>query len=174
MKRYFAVTLALAFLVGCSAQLNVISEGATDEDVRKNILETENSLVLRTDFSDDGVWDALRTAIEEPAGEFGFRAYVDFVSDPAYANISLADLLTLISPGSDHTFIFVVDQRAISDPEHPILVIDLFEEQRGRSFRVIPSEMWGVENNLSLANLDFVEFAEHVDPDGVFRGFGNH
>jgi hypothetical protein len=29
----------------------------------------------------------------------------------------------------------------------------------------------GVENNLSLVNMDFVEFAESVDPDGVFRGF---
>jgi hypothetical protein len=28
-----------------------------------------------------------------------------------------------------------------------------------------------IENNLSLANMDFEEFAEAVDPDGVFRGF---
>ena len=27
------------------------------------------------------------------------------------------------------------------------------------------------ENNLSIANMDFREFAESVDPDGVFRGF---
>jgi hypothetical protein len=137
----------------------------------KNIPKTENSLVLRTDFSDDSAWDSIRTAIEKPVGEF--RAYVDFISDPAYTNLTIADLLALITPDSNHTFIFVVDQRAISDPEHPILVIDLFEE-RGRSFRVIPSEMWGVENNLSLANMDFVEFAESVDPDGVFRGFGDY
>jgi len=136
----------------------------------KNIPETENSLVLRTDFSDDSAWDSVRTAIQEPVGEF--RAYVDFISDPAYANLTIDDLLTLIPRGSNHTFIFVVDQRAISDPEHPVLVIALFEE-RGRSFRVIPSEMWGVEKNLSLANMDFVEFAESVDPDGVFRGFGD-
>jgi uncharacterized protein DUF6924 len=32
--------------------------------------------------------------------------------------------------------------------------------------------MWGVENNLSLANMDFEEFADSVDADGVFRGFG--
>jgi len=28
-----------------------------------------------------------------------------------------------------------------------------------------------VENNLSLANMDFEEFADSVDADGVFRGF---
>jgi hypothetical protein len=137
----------------------------------KNIPKTENSLVLRTDFSDDSAWDSIRTAIEKPVGEF--RAYVDFISDPAYTNLTIADLLTLIPPDSNHTFIFVVDQKAISDPEHPILVIDLYEE-RGRSFRVIPSEVWGIENNLSISNMDFVEFAESVEPDGVFRGFGDH
>jgi hypothetical protein len=41
----------------------------------------------------------------------------------------------------------------------------------GRTFRVIPSEMWGVENNLSLSNMDFFEFADAADEDGVFRGF---
>jgi hypothetical protein len=58
----------------------------------------------------------------------------------------------------------------MTDPEHPVLVVDLYSEP-GRSFRVVPSEMWGVENNLSLANMDFEEFADAVDRDGVFRGF---
>jgi hypothetical protein len=41
----------------------------------------------------------------------------------------------------------------------------------GRTFRVIPGEIWGVENNLSLANMDFAEFADSTDRDGLFRGF---
>jgi hypothetical protein len=77
----------------------------------------------------------------------------------------------LLRPGSHHTFVFLVDGRTINDPEHPIVVVDLYEDP-GRSFRVIPSEMWVVENNLSLANMDFQEFAESADRDGVFRGFG--
>ena len=35
----------------------------------------------------------------------------------------------------------------------------------------MPSEMWGVENNLSIANLEFDEFVDAADPDGVFRDF---
>jgi hypothetical protein len=31
--------------------------------------------------------------------------------------------------------------------------------------------MWGVENNLSIANMDFQDFVDYVDLDGVFRGF---
>jgi hypothetical protein len=31
--------------------------------------------------------------------------------------------------------------------------------------------MWNIENNLSLANMIFDEFAMAVNHDGVFRGF---
>jgi hypothetical protein len=48
--------------------------------------------------------------------------------------------------------------------------MDLHREP-GRTFRVIPSEVWGIENNLWLANMEFAEFADSVDPDGIFRGF---
>jgi hypothetical protein len=64
----------------------------------------------------------------------------------------------------------LVDTKALADHEHPVLVVDL-QEDPGRSFRVVPSEAWGVENNLRLANMDFAEFADSVDEDGVFRGF---
>ncbi|MDH6214469.1 hypothetical protein M2283_001752 [Streptomyces pseudovenezuelae] len=33
------------------------------------------------------------------------------------------------------------------------------------------AELWSIENNLSGANMDFEEFADAVDDDGVFRGF---
>jgi hypothetical protein len=79
-------------------------------------------------------------------------------------------LLSLIPQGVNHTFIFIVDRIALTPPDHPILVVDLHTEP-GRTFRVIPSEMGGVENNLSLANMDFEEFAESVDEEGIFRGF---
>ena len=49
-------------------------------------------------------------------------------------------------------------------------LVDLIEEP-GRWFRVVPREAWAVQNNLSLANMDFVDFADSVDRDGVFRGF---
>ena len=136
----------------------------------KSIPETENALVLRTDFSDANAWLSICTAIRKPVGEF--QAYVDCVSDPAFEGINAEKLLSSIPQNSKHMFIFVVDQMALSHPDHPILVMDL-DTERGRTFRVIPSEMWGIENNLTLANMDFAEFADSVDPDGIFRGFPN-
>ena len=65
---------------------------------------------------------------------------------------------------------FVVDSTTMAHEEHPVAVLDLWH-QPGRTFRVIPSQMWSVENNLSISNMDFFEFADAVDDDGIFRGF---
>ena len=40
-----------------------------------------------------------------------------------------------------------------------------------RAFRCIPSELWGVENNLNIANMDWDEFVAVTDQHRVFRGF---
>lgn len=131
------------------------------------IPKTADAIVLRTDFSDEKAWRELADAIQAPVGEF--RAYVTLVSDPSFERATLEEVSQLAS-AAGHTFMFIADSVAVSEPDHPILVLDLAEEP-GRTFRVIPSEAWGVENNLSIANMGFDEFADAVDPDGVFRGF---
>jgi hypothetical protein len=136
--------------------------------VTTHLPDTNNALVLRTDFSEATAWDAIRAAIEEPAGEF--KAYLDFVNDPEFDGVTAEQLPSLIRPGSFRAFVFIVDRTALSHPDQPILVVDLFE-QPGRTFRVIPSEMWSVENNLSISNMDFAEFADSAGEDGIFRGF---
>jgi hypothetical protein len=136
------------------------------------IPNTKNALVLRTYFSDEAAWGAICAAIQEPyCSPFGeFRAYMDFLSELEYDGATVEQILSLIPDDYYHSFISIADQIALSHSENPILVVDLNDEP-GRAFRVIPSEMWGVENNLSIANMDFDEFVDSVDPDGVFRGF---
>lgn len=134
----------------------------------KPLPRTENSLVLRTDFSNDAVWETVCLEIRKPVGEF--RAYVDCVSDANYAGLNVEDVVALASKDKDRTFLFVVDELTITSQEHLILVIDLCNEP-GQSFRVIPLAMWSVENNLSITNMDFEEFADNSDSSGVFRGF---
>ena len=136
----------------------------------KKLPRTANALLLRTDFSDDAAWRALCEAVERPSDD-GFQANVDCVSDPAYDGLTVGQLVTLAANERDcFFFAFVADHTTFSTPEQPILVVDL-HDRPGRTFRVVPREMWGVENNLSLANMDYEEFAESVDADGVFRGF---
>jgi hypothetical protein len=134
----------------------------------KKIPATEKSLVLRTDFSDESAWHEVCAAIQQPVGDF--RAYVDFVNDPDFAGIDSKEVSASLLGDPGRVFAFIIDHVTLSQAEHPILVVDVFDEP-GRTFRVIPSEAWSVENNLSLANMDFGDFANSVDADGVFRGF---
>jgi hypothetical protein len=129
---------------------------------------TDRALVLRTDFSDDAAWIRICSAIAAPVGDF--LADVQFVDDRQHDCLTTEQVLRLSPDASDRAFIFLVDAETIARPDHPILVVDLFHV-RGRSFRVVPPAMWSLENNLSIANMDWEDFAENVDPDGVFRGF---
>ena len=135
----------------------------------KQLPKTENPLVLRTDFSNQTAWEEIRREIQKPVGIFQFRAYVEFVDDTAYQDITKEQLLQLVPKDYEHSFVVLVDKVAISQPEFPLLIVDLYAEP-GREFRAIPSQIQGIENNLSIANMGFYEFAELVDEDGIFRG----
>ena len=142
----------------------------TQKDRRKQIPETENALVLRTDFSNQAAWEGIRAAIREPVGIFRFLANVEFLDDAEYTDITKDQLLELIPRNYSHTFIIVTDRTATSHPDHPLLIVDLYERS-GHEFRAVPSQIQGIEYNLSIANMDFEEFADSVDEDGIFRGF---
>ena len=53
---------------------------------------------------------------------------------------------------------------------HDLEIVDVFEDGRGRTFRVIPSAIWAVQNNLVIGNMDWEDFSDSLDADGVFRG----
>ncbi|MBO3741836.1 DUF6924 domain-containing protein, partial [Actinoplanes flavus] len=91
-------------------------------------------------------------------------------------------LVEMVPAGVDHAVAFLVDAKTLTHPDRPILVVNLYDyvegledqgkgPQRGATFRVVPSEMWSVQNNLTISNMDWEEFAENVDGDGIFRGF---
>jgi hypothetical protein len=67
-------------------------------------------------------------------------------------------------------FVFLVDRVALEHADRPILAVDL-QFDPGHRFRVVPSAMASVENNLSISNMDFEEFSDCVDANGIFRGF---
>jgi len=125
--------------------------------------------VVRTDFGDQAAWDELRTVVTTP-NEDDFVAAVEFVEDRAYADLTIEQVTALVSDDVGHPILVVADRDALGAAGLPLLVVDL-REQRGRAIRVVAAELWGIENNLSLANMDFHEFADHLDGDGIFRGF---
>ena len=128
-------------------------------------LLVDNTPIYRTDFTSDEAWAALVQQLQTPSDE-GFVPYLKWIEYPSLAGATIDRLLQLNGDASG--FFFVVDAQTMQSEERPILVVDAYE-QPGRSFRVVPSEMWAVENNLSIANMDWEEFADECDDDGVLR-----
>lgn len=133
--------------------------------------ESEDMLVLRTDFSDDATWEAVCDEVSMPVGVMGFQANVRFVDDREYDGVPNAEVPGLFRAGSNHGYVIIADRVTMTHPDHALLILDLLEDEAGRQFRAVPSAIQSIENNLSIANMDFEDFATAVDADGVFRGF---
>jgi hypothetical protein len=136
----------------------------------KPLPQSQAALVIRTDFSDQEAWDAIGAAILQLTEE-GFGAQVEFVDDAGYRGATKDQLLDLVPEGEERPFfLMIVDAATVRSPEHRVLVVDLWREP-GREFRAVPAAVQAIENNLSIANINFAEFADAVDEDGIFRGF---
>ena len=125
--------------------------------------------VIRTDFTDEAAWKQIQQDVAAPYF-MGFSANVRFIEDRQYSGLSGQEVLQRIPGLEDYGCVFVADAAAMSAPEHHLLVLDP-SNPTGKTFRVILSEAWGVENNLAIANMDYSEFLGAADSDGVFRGF---
>ena len=126
------------------------------------------SLVMRTDFTDDMAWEALKAALE--ASHSGGATYV---CDPAYAGVSVQTLVAADAAAADEeklTYLFLADATTMTGDERSLLAVDLYEEP-GRTFRLPPRWYGDVSANLSIANMDFADFADAADESGTFRGF---
>jgi hypothetical protein len=132
--------------------------------------EYDYSLVLRTDFSDEVIWEQVCKEIQMPQTLDSFRASVECISHKECSHIGLDNIRSILPRETQREFVFLVDSVAISQSDHPILCVDITSDP-ARTFRVIPSEVWSVENNLRLGNMVFSEFLDSVNNDGVFCGF---
>jgi hypothetical protein len=148
--------LLSGFLVACGAAMD-------------NFSTNDATPVIRTDFSDEAAWKMIQKDVAATS-PMGFSTNVQFIDDRQYNGLSGQELLRKLPDLVDYGCVFVADAAAISSPEHDLLVLDPSNPE-GETFRVIPAEAWSVENNLSLANMDYGEFMDSADPDGVFRGF---
>ncbi len=131
---------------------------------------SENALLIRTDFTDPNAWEHLTSIVQEPSDLFIFN--MEVVDDASFSGKSVQDLVSSLPVDYPHSFIAVVDSIAISKDDHPVLLVDV-EEEPGRSFRSIASQVPSIDNNLSISNMGFEEFLELVDENGVFRGLGD-
>ena len=130
--------------------------------------------VIRADFGKNVVWERVKVKIAEPTEE-GFGADVEFVEDRTLNGLSEAVIASGYPRNYPHLYrhpvLFVVDTIAASTPGHSVLVINLNATVDAGPFRALPRQVQSIQNNLSLANMDYLEFARSTDVDGIFRGF---
>ncbi len=131
------------------------------------------TLLLRTDYSDDLAWHAAvnaATAVYDAGDLDRVGASLQPVESPELAGLTAAELVQLPRDGY-LSHLAVADARTMRDLT--VLFVDLNEhsEQIGRTFRAVPQEVEPVTANLGIANMDFFEFADAADADGVFRCF---
>ena len=131
------------------------------------------SVLVRTWFGDDCAWERLVSRLRTPS-EDGFLADVTFVDDPVFEGLSAESLQAQQTNGPIVSFI--ADEVTHTADDQPILAVWVLprDADDGRPepkpFRVVPSELWSVENNINLANMDWEDFTRSLDEDGTFRG----
>ncbi|MFG3005897.1 DUF6924 domain-containing protein [Streptomyces calvus] len=138
-------------------------------DMPLPVPEDLTSMVLRTDFGDEAAWLAVRTAIDEADG----HPHATYVSHPRFAGMSIETLIDEASAAEDDDhpgYVFLADAITMTDPSVPLLAVDLHDEP-GRQFRVPAQWYPEISANLSIANMDFADFADEVDDSGTFRGW---
>ncbi|MCC6855732.1 MAG: hypothetical protein IT189_06670 [Microbacteriaceae bacterium] len=135
----------------------------------RSLPSTSRSLLVRTDFSDDEAWRALLDRVSQ-ASDDGFRAYVEPFARRRYDQVDWSEVRAAVPISRDRpALLFVADRVAQVNTEHPILVVDIREDRQ--PFRCSAEQLWSVENNLNISNMDWEDFTDALMDDGVFRGF---
>jgi hypothetical protein len=151
--------------------------------------------LIRTDFSDDTGWEQVVALVSRPVDfdhpedpDPGANAYAPIIvpiEDRSLEGVT-GEALATRATAADlmQGYALLADGRSMSEAaaggEVTVVYVDLspyaaedaklFDTFPGNSFRVAVTQVASIEANLSIANMDFSEFAGGVDADGVFRG----
>ncbi len=128
--------------------------------------ETDNSLLIRADFSASSKWAAICTEVKRV--ERSIEMFLEFVEDSQFNNLQIEQLPKFGVNQNQQQFIFLADELTSTGREFLINCIDLSEEF-GRSFRVVPTEILNILAGITT-NANFADFADRTDKDGIYRG----
>jgi hypothetical protein len=144
-----------------------------------------DKVVVRTHFGDDEAWRAVLALAAQSWGdeEDDFESTTYPVDDPTLSGVAVEAVRdTLASIDEYLSVVFIADEETMRHPRHPLLAVNLDDEPNflddegsvfGRQFRIVPRQASGVHVNLTLANMDYTDWAHiaKADPDGVFHDF---
>jgi hypothetical protein len=142
------------------------------------------ALVVRTDFGDEAAWQGVAAELMQPWGEeWGYEAVVHLVDDPVWAGATPDEVQAAAEADDEISVVFLADSTTMREPHHALLAVravpgEQWDDEEseewaalGLPFRTEPRAVHDVYANLSIANMDFEEFAEAAreDPEGVLR-----
>jgi hypothetical protein len=127
------------------------------------------ALLIRTEFNDDALWLAVVDAATRKNPD-GFAANLAVVDDAAWAGASAQDVFAAHAGDKVRVVAFIFDAAAALDKERRALLCVNLAGKKVRTLRVLPTEVWSVENNLTLGNMEWRDFASALK-DGTFEGF---
>ncbi|MGY1503415.1 DUF6924 domain-containing protein [Streptomyces sp. QTS52] len=149
-----------------------------------------DALVVRTDYEDEAAWQAVAAELAQAWGDDGeYEASVHLIDDPAWAGLKPDEVLDQARRDENLSVVFVADRVTMESPHRALLALDIAGDEDEdldplyyqvivdspppREFRTVPAGVHDVHANLSIANMDFAEFAEaaSADPDRTYRSF---
>ncbi|MCX4092289.1 DUF6924 domain-containing protein [Nocardia sp. alder85J] len=136
----------------------------------KVLPQVDSPLLVRTDFSDETAWQALLAVVTTPAAT-GARANTHIVDDPAYTDLTAAQVVEQAPAGPLGDLLIVADKTAVTAPDVPLLVIYRPGTPDQEGLRVVASQLWSVENAVTAGTRAWDDIADAADDEGVFQGF---
>lgn len=147
----------------------------------KTLPDGDGALLIRTDFAHQQVWEDLCESIGKYLPE-GLLTNLRIIDDSSYEGATAGQLLDLVPEEAGYPYFAIADavtaEPAEREQHRSLLIVDNGyydgeedEEESGGTFRALVSELPSIDANLSIANLEFVDYLEEADEDGVFRGF---
>jgi hypothetical protein len=129
-------------------------------------------LVVRTGFADPDGWAVVLGEIGAPWPGDQADAIV-LVDDPAYAGWPLDRLTAAVraATGPDAAgpvALAVADTLTCASGDRPLIVADVTGDPANRPFRAVPTTLYSLYANLSVANADWQDYTDRLE-DGLLR-----
>jgi uncharacterized protein DUF6924 len=135
------------------------------------------SLVFRTDFTNDEAWRVVVDLLIQAQEEFETRTHI--VDDRAFEGASPEEVrLSTVASDPRLQVAFMADADTMRG-EHPLLAVTTRDQEREdedeeilpSEFRLLPDAVDLVHVNLAIGHMDYWEFAYHAvrGPGGIYR-----
>ncbi|MFF2996633.1 DUF6924 domain-containing protein [Streptomyces sp. NPDC057950] len=145
--------------------------------------DRDAALIIRTDYSDEQAWAAVRAELMRSWGDGDFEPYVHIADDPKWAGCTSAQILAAVSADEELSAVFLADRDSMGDGPITLLAVAVLAREEcdsdeefdadGGEFRTVPAGIHEMHANLMIANMSFGDFKEAAENDsqGAFQGF---